>query len=288
MHIFLTGGTGFLGSNFLNYLTDKKVFVTALKREAESKTKIALKKEPEWIIGSLDNFEEKCLENKNLLVHFAAHSAQPPYDSLQNCIQKNVIEPLNLFEKAYDSGIRKFLISGSCFEYGLSANNHRFIPPNAQLLPIDTYPASKAIASIAFIQWAIEKEVSLSIKRLFYIYGKGEKESRFYPSLKNAAREGLDFEMSKGEQIRDISEINHVISILYKECIRISNSKQNDIRIENIGSGNNLSIKDFASKIWAQNKAKGKLIFGKVPYRKREIMRYVPQLNRTEIIKKFY
>ena len=288
MRIFLTGGTGFLGSNFLNYLTDKKVFVTALKREAGSKTKISLKKEPEWIIGSLDNFEEKYLKNKNLLVHFAAHSAQPPYDSLQNCIQKNVIESLNLFQKAYDSGIRKFLVSGSCFEYGLSANKHSFIPPDAQLLPIDTYPASKAIASIAFIQWAIEKEVSLSIKRLFYIYGKGEKESRFYPSLKNAAREGLDFEMSNGEQIRDISEINHVISILYKECIRISKSEQNDIRIENIGSDKNLSIKDFASKIWSENKAKGELLFGKVPYRKREIMRYVPKLNKTEIIKKFY
>ena len=45
------------------------------------------------------------------------------------------------------------------------------------------YPASKAIASIAFIQWAIEK-VSLSIKRLFMFTVKVKKKVDFIPLLK--------------------------------------------------------------------------------------------------------
>lgn len=286
MRIFLTGGTGFVGSHFLNQVSWQDS-VTALKRNKNSETKIKLKQEPKWILSTLDKVKEKYLLNNDLIVHLSAHSAQPPYDNLQNCIQKNVIEPLNLFEKAYQSGIRKYLVAGSCFEYGLSANYHKFIPPDAPLFPVDSYPASKAMASIAFTQWAIQKKVSMSFQRIFYVYGEGENPTRFYPLIKNAAKEGKDFEMSNGEQIRDISEINYVVKSLYKEAFRIYKSNKFDVRIRNIGTGKNLSIKDFALKIWEKNKANGKLRFGKVPYREGEIMRYVPILNQVEILKKF-
>lgn len=288
MRIFLTGGSGFIGSNFLNYIADKDVEITAIKRFKESKTKFCLKKEPNWIVSSLDKVDKKYLLNKDLIIHLSAHSAQPPYDNLQNCIQKNVIEPLNLFEKAYQAGIRRFLVAGSCFEYGLTANNYDYIPANAPLLPVDTYPASKALASIAFIQWAIEKKVSLSIERIFYVYGYGEKTDRLYPSIINAANEGIDFEMSHGEQIRDTSNVNLIASLLYKESLRIVKSKRFDIRLANIGSGNNISIKKFASDIWKKKNAKGKLLFGNLNYRDNEIMRYVPDLDDINIIMKFY
>jgi len=192
MRIFLTGGTGFVGSNLLKYFINNENEIIALKRTSESKTKIHLDRQPNWIIGSLKNIEKKHLNNIDLLIHLAAHSAQPPYDNLQNCIAQNVIEPINLFEKAFDAGVRRFLVAGSCFEYGLSANSYEYIPPNASLFPIDSYPASKAMASIAFIQWAIEKKVSLSIQRLFYLYGEGESKKRFFPALVDAALKGND------------------------------------------------------------------------------------------------
>ena len=288
MRIFLTGGTGFIGSNFLNYISDKDVEITAIKRFKKSKTKIHLKKEPFWIVSSLTKVDKKHLLDKDLLVHLAAHSAQPPYDDLQTCIKENVIKPLNLFEKAYQSGVRKFLVAGSCFEYGLTANNYDYIPANAPLLPLNTYPASKALASIAFIQWAIEKKVSLSIKRIFYVYGEGEQKNRFYPSIIYAAKKGIDFEMTRGEQIRDTSHINIIASLLYDETLRIVESKKYDVRISNMGSGNNISMKKFATDIWEKNKARGKLLLGNLSYRDNEIMNYVPNLDDINIIKKFY
>ena len=77
---------------------------------------------------------ESHLRNIDLLVHLAAFSAQPPYENLQNCIINNVLGPINLFEKGFDAGIRKFLVTGSCFEYGLSANSYELIPPTAKHL----------------------------------------------------------------------------------------------------------------------------------------------------------
>ena len=206
---------------------------------------------------------------------------------MQNCIQENVIYPLSLFEKAYQCGIRRFVVAGSCFEYGLSANHYDFIPPNAPLYPVDTYSSSKALASIAFIQWAKQKKISLSIQRLFHVFGNGEKENRFYPSIKNAAKNGLDFEMTQGEQIRDFTDVSFVAKLIYKECLRIVKTNKYDIRIANIGSGNNLSIRDFAQKIWDSHNAKGKLKIGSLSYRKEEIMRFVPDLNKINIIHSF-
>ncbi len=287
MRVFLTGGTGFVGSHLLNHYLENNNEVTALKRSNDSKTKIFLKKEPKWILGSLNNIKRKHLINHDLLVHLAAHSAQPPYDNLHNCILNNVLNPIKLFENAFNAGIRRFIVAGSCFEYGLSANAYDKIPPNAPLFPVDTYPASKAMASIAFIQWAIEKKVSMSIQRLFYVYGEGESQLRFYPSLKNAALKGSNFRISKGEQIRDISEVRNSIANLYNESKRIISSKSFDVRINNIGSGNALSIKDFAIKLWSSLNAKGKLEVGVLNYRDKEIMRYVPNLEKVHIIHHF-
>ena len=281
MRIFLTGGTGFIGSNLLNYFAKKNVDVTALKRTFESKTKLYLKKEPNWVIGSFNSVEKKHLSDQDILVHLAAHTAQPPYDNLQNCILNNVVYPLNLFDKAYDAGVRKFLIAGSCFEYGLTANQYDQIPPNASLLPTDTYPASKAMASIAFIQWALEKKVSLKILRLFQIFGDGELKSRLWPSLKEKALKGENFQMTDGEQIRDFCMVDQIVKIILEESLNI---KEKRISIKNIGSGRPRKLKDFVFEAWEGLNAKGKIELGAIPYRHNEVMRYVPEIDREFII----
>ena len=43
----------------------------------------------------------------------------------------------------------------------------------------------------------------LSIHRIFQVFGEGEHETRFWPSLHRAAQAGDDFEMTLGEQVRD-------------------------------------------------------------------------------------
>ena len=117
-------------------------------------------------------------EDIDILLHLATHSANVPYDSLENCIFYNVSQPLIMFNIAKCAGIKNFVVTGSCFEYGLSGLNYKFIPSNAPLIPTQTYPASKACASVAFTQWALDNQVSLKILRLFQIYGPGELDSR--------------------------------------------------------------------------------------------------------------
>ena len=62
---------------------------------------------------------------------------------------------VKLVEAADRAGIKNIILAGSCFEYGLVANEYEKIPPSAELKPVDPYGISKAQASEACINFAI-------------------------------------------------------------------------------------------------------------------------------------
>jgi nucleoside-diphosphate-sugar epimerase len=77
----------------------------------------------------------------------------PPYDSLEACLYWNLNASLKLFNQAHHAGISKFLVAGSCFEYGKSGERYEYIPVDAPLEPTKTYQISKAAASVALSGW---------------------------------------------------------------------------------------------------------------------------------------
>ena len=89
-------------------------------------------------------------------------------------------------------------------------------------LYLQSYPTSKACASISFTQWAIKNQVSLNILRLFQIYGPGETGTRLWPSLIKAARENRSFDMTLGQQLRDFVAVEEVCNMLFNELSQFS------------------------------------------------------------------
>lgn len=276
MKIFLTGGTGFIGSHFLFQALQQGHKIKALKRAPNSMPKIQLDTQPEWLEKNMEEVEVEDLKNCEVLVHLAAHSANVPYDTLGNCIKYNVLEPLTLFKKAKDAGIKKFVIAGTCFEYGTAGERYDYIPTHAPLEPTNTYSTSKAMASLAFQQFAIDTNVDLSIHRIFQVYGEGENLLRLWPSLKKAALSGEDFPMTKGEQIRDFISAPEVASHFLKSC-SVENSI-GDKGVFNVGTGKPQSIFEFSNYWWKKWGAKGELLVDSIPYREGEVMRYVPEV----------
>ena len=279
MKLFVTGGTGFVGSNFINAAHDQGHELLVLRRSENSMPRVTLKKEPTWITAALDQVEESQFQGVDVVVHLAAHSMFPPYDSIENCMRENLSKPITLFKRAMSAGVKDFVVAGSCFEYGKSGERYDFIPTTAPLEPTLTYAASKAAASLAFYQMAIEYKLRLQIHRIFQVYGLGEAESRFWPSLKKAAESGADFPMTEGEQVRDFVNVSDVAKQLLEACTESSNLEEGCPLIKNLGTGKPQSIRDFAEKYWKEWGATGKLQFGAIPYRKGEVMRYVPEIN---------
>ena len=284
MKIFLTGGSGFIGSNFINHALSEGHNIFALKKK-ESSPKIKLIREPFWINGDLDTDVSKYLKESDCLVHLAAYGVSNGgiNKDWSKAIKWNIVSTLNLFENAYECGVRKYLVTGSCFEFGNSGQRYKNIPVDAPLQPITAYASSKAAASIIINAWAIEKKVKLHLMRLFHVFGEGEANYRLWASLKNAAICKEDFKMTKGEQVRDFINVKEVSKILLNGICNEILEDGNPL-ITNVGSGKPTSVLSFCQKWWETFNSKSKLIVGAKPYRDNEIMRYVPEIKS----KKFY
>ncbi len=275
--IFLTGGTGFIGSHFINKVSTTDHVVYALRRPT-SIPRIPLMNEPIWVDGSLTDDFRTVLSACDVVVHLAAHSANPPYDSLENCLFWNLSASLALFKQAYDVGIKKFLVAGSCFEYGMSSDRYDVIPTTASLEPTMSYPTSKAAASTAFYGWAAEHHVQLTLLRVFQVFGEGESENRLWPSLRRAALAGQDFEMTLGDQVRDFIPVEDVVDAFISE-LTFQNAAPGIPLIKNVGTGIPQTVRAFSECWWRKWNATGQLKFGAIPYRQNEVMRFVPEIG---------
>lgn len=269
MKIFVTGGTGFVGANFIKHAIEAGHEVIALKRK-KSTPRIKLNGEPVWIEGELDGEFCEIFNGVELYVHFASHTPNPPYANLDECLYWNVYASLKLAKQAAKEGVNKFIIIGSCFEYGNAESDGR-VYTTTELLPTSSYPTSKAAASIAFQGFCREENIKLKILRLFQVYGEGEQTSRFWPSLKAAAIAGDDFSMTKGEQVRDFISVDQVAEILIQH-INFNCEVSGVPAIFHVATGLPKTLRAFAEEWWSKFEARGHLKIGYKDYRENELM----------------
>ena len=274
MKLFVTGGTGFVGSHFVQQALASGHEVIALRRPG-SQTRIPLEHQPIWIDGALDGEYSERLQGVDVLVHLASHTPNPPYAPLDECLYWNVYAALKLARQALAAGVQRYLVAGSCFEYGRAAERFEVITTDTPLEPTLSYPTSKAAASLAFEGFAREHQVKVKLLRIFQVYGEGEQDSRMWPSLRKAALSGADFPMSGGEQLRDFIRVEDVAT-QFSQHLEFSQSVEGEPTVHHVASGRPQTLLNFAQQWWAHWGATGHLIPGATPYRRNEIMRLVP------------
>lgn len=277
MTIFLTGGTGFVGTHLLRHLGPQAQHVRALRRPG-SEPCLALEHAPQWLERPMDQLEVADLAGVEVLVHLASAGVSPKQASWQELLYWNVQVMLDLMEKAHAAGVRRFVLAGSFAEYGRAADRYEAIPPDAPLLPTAPYAASKAAGFAAAYGFAVERQVQLSYLRIFSAYGDGQFEGNFWPALRAAALRGEDFPMTPGEQVRDFVAVEQVARA-FAACIERPRGAPGQPHVANVGSGKPLSMLEFARREWQQWGARGSILAGARPYRPSEPMRFVPQVD---------
>lgn len=247
MNIYLTGGSGFIGRH--------------------------LCEQARMMGHNVHTHPDNC----QTMIHLAAAGVNDPGLGWQDLLQSNVTGAVQLWRRAAEFGIHRFVICGSCFEYGRSADFYEKIPSHAPLKPVTRYAASKAAASMAACSLACELGLQLLIVRPFQVYGDFEKEHRLYPSLHRAALAGMDFPMTSGEQVRDFVEVHEVARriLVLAESHPLLSGQPDAV---NIGTGRGQTVLEFCEHWWKSWGAKGKLLPGRLPYRDNEVMRYVAGL----------
>ena len=281
MKIFVTGGTGFIGSHFVNLALKAGHDVVAQRRPG-SRARVPLVQEPVWIDRALDQDFTGQFDKCDVVVHFASHSMYPPYAALDECIYWNVFATMRLLQQASEQGVRKVLVAGSCFEYGSAAEGQDLVHPATEPRPMLTYSVSKAAATTACLGLARQLQLRMQVLRIFQVFGEGEASSRFWPSLKSAALNGSDFSMTAGVQIRDFIHVTEVAQEFLR-ALDFEDVEPSKPHVRNIGTGKGQSLLEFANFWWDEWQAPGSLLPGTIGLRPGELARLVANVRDTNI-----
>lgn len=277
MRIFITGGTGFIGSYVLAEALDVGHEVLALRRSSGSVPAIPLSKQPNWLEGDLLNLRSDDFEGIDVVLHLASAGVSPKPATWSRLEEDNVLGSMNLIKQAAASGVRRFVGAGTSHEYGSAARLYEAIPPDAALEPLNPYGASKAAAYQLMRTFSVVEKLEFFYGRIFYAYGEGQFRGNFWSSLRCAALAGDDFPMTRGAQIMDFIPVRVVAKHLLASCSRLDITPGQP-KVVNIGSGIPMSLLAFAKAEWARLGAKGRLLPGVIKDRPDQIERYVPDL----------
>jgi len=274
MQIFVTGGTGFIGSHFLEAAMSAGHKIVALRRSHRSLPILTLSSEPLWIQKDLHDLVPEDISGCDAVVHLATGGVSPKECTWEELVQINVVGSAHLISTARAAGVMGFVTAGTCHEYGQTASLYDAIPPNAPLEPLGLYAGSKASSFSIMSSYARVHRMHFFYGRIFYAYGEGQHRRNFWPSLKAAALRGEDFPMTDGAQILDFIPVKNVAYRLLKECEKIG-PNSHAVYVDNIGSGSAQTLLAFAMSEWKRLGATGKLIPGAIERRRNESHRCV-------------
>lgn len=278
MKIFITGASGFIGSNLLKSFLGSDHEIYALSRYELKKESNYFPNKIKWIKKNIWDIELSDLKNIDAIIHLASAGVSPKIVSWEISEKVNVASSIKLITLAKEANVKRIICAGTCLEYGEELNNWDKIPPNAPLRPLGRYAVSKA-ASFSFLKaFAIENNIELFYGRIFSAYGEGQYTKNLWPSLYSAAISNKDFGIKDGDIIRDFIKVEKV-------CFHLLNAiKRKDIYpgeplVVNIGSGEGIKIINFAKSEWIRLNAKGRLYEYNNPLNLPKIKRMVACTN---------
>ncbi len=279
MRIIVTGAGGFLAQNLIKELSKNKQFV--IKAFLKKKVKTYKNSNIKYFIKKIENIKKNDLKGFDAVFNFASTGARNFYknknffEDFEKTYHTNVIHSLNLFNNAIEVGIKRFVVAGSCFEYGYVGSKNKKLSINSILLPKGYYSISKASLFYHLKNLSkIHRQVNFIYLRYFQVYGDGEKLPRLWPQLKYNAKNNLDFVVETGSVVRDFISVQSVS----QKTVEIFNKyKKKGLVVRNIGTGKGTTIASFAKIWWKKFNAKKKLI---IKNKKTQHIKYLVSKNK--------
>ena len=253
----LTGGTGFVGRQVLRALGEKGVLVRAVVREGK-REEIASLRTIESVVTTADLFAETAdwwadvCKGIDTVVHVAWYAEPGKY--LQSAKNLNcLMGTLELAKGAAQSGVKRFIGIGTCFEYDLAAG---MLSVETALRPLTPYAGAKAAVFMALSQWLPTQGVEFAWCRLFYLFGEGEDERRLVPYLRARLAAGEPVELTSGTQIRDFLDVREAGRLIAQTAL---SDAQGPV---NICSGIPITVRQIAERVAAEYRRVDLLKFG--------------------------
>ena len=262
--IVLTGATGGLGRALLAELEARPdCSVLALVRDPARLKRDA----PQLRIVGVDYADLKRLEQvmqdfqPTAFIHSAATGMQIPRPAWADMLECNVALSVRLCELVARLPACRFVFISSGLAY---RNQGRRLREDDPLETSHPYAASKAAADLLVRAVAAGKAMPLTIIRPFSFSGIGDRGTRLFPSLLQAAAEGRAFDLSAGEQVRDHCAVSDVARGVLLAATK-NPAPPPAAEIFNLGSGRIESLRQLIECVVAELNLPVKLNFGARP-----------------------
>ena len=274
--ILVTGGAGFIGSEVVKQLIKKNSFVTVLDNFSSGKKQYLPKNTKKLKIIKGDITDErtvgKAVKNQDYVIHLAALPFIP--DSFYypaDFFNVNTIGSVNLLWKSIQSNSVKRFIQISTSEVYGSAQQ---VPmdENHITAPHSTYAVSKLAGDRAAFTLYKENGFPVVIIRPFNSYGPNYTQPYIIPEIMNQLLNGnRELMLGNIDATRDFTYVSDTANAI----IRSLNSKKAIGEIINVGSGNEISIRELAFRIAKIAKIKIKIRYDEARERPYDVNRLI-------------
>lgn len=271
--IIVVGGNGYLGSFLVKALKEQQSNVFIISNNCEPSAS--------QFIVDITNFEEtqKVIQKikPDVVFHLAANiSRNRDFSIYENMAKVNVQGTLNVL-KALKNIDARFIFTSTSEIYG---NNKSPFHENQIPKPVSPYSLTKINAEFLIQTYCNNHNKKFTNLRVFNFYGENMPESFFIPQMIKSLKRGENFNMTKGEQVRDFLYVGDVVDALI-----LTAKNTNSIgETMNICSGKGTQLSQLAAAVNKNMNTKAKIVLGAIPYRDSEVWEMIGDQSKIKRI----
>lgn len=268
----ITGATGFIGGELARRLIKDKWFVAIVVRAGSDLSSI--EDVQKFVVthiydGTIESLISIVGEVKpDVVFHLASlFLADHVPKQVAGLISSNILFGTQLLEAMVANGVRNIVNAGTSWQ-NYHGDDYR---------AVNLYAATKQ-AFEDILSFYVDRYTLSSITlKLFDTYGPADKRRKLITLIVDAIKKSAELGVSPGGQLIDISHIDDVVEHFVRAgifCIANELAAPQKYFV----SGERFTVKELVSEIELAIGRKASIIYGKRPYRDREVM-YLPSVE---------
>ena len=238
----ITGATGFVGTHLLDRVVSPSSQVASLSNKEVSNKNV------KSYVGDITEFKSArsaILDFRpEVIIHLAGNTSRSrKIEDLEEVMEANVKGTLNILKSVVKlENFKKLIVMGTGEEYG---KNTTPFSEEYREMPISCYSLSKTMQAHMVEMFSRSYGIPCILLRPGVIYGPGQSENMFLPSLISSLNKNKTFSMTTGKQSRDFVYVSDVVDALVQSI----HTEFRHFQIVNIGTGVALSISELADMV---------------------------------------